>query len=182
MTEEQAKTKWPIVGRYGWRSGHSKGYMRVKCPTHPNATTDGYVYEHVYRASVAMGRGLKNGEIVHHVDGNPANNSNANLLVCTHKYHLQLHSRLSSSQAWPEFASRKTTRPKCTVCCKPTIYGSKSGKCVEHYFDGVRNEKVRCRVSGCEGLSGMRSGLCLTHVKHRANKRRYFKGWEFHNG
>lgn len=179
MTENEAKTKWPILGRYGWRSGHSKGYMRTKCPSHPNAGKDGYVYEHIYKATIAISRGLRKGETVHHIDGNPANNSNDNLLICTHSYHRQLHERLAKSKDWPQFKERKTNRPKCSVCSKPIAYYSISGKCANHYFDSVRTEKKVCRVSGCNELSGFRSGLCVVHVKYRANKRRYFKGWDY---
>lgn len=32
------------------------------------------------------------------------------------------------------------------------------------------------------GRLGWRSGLCLAHLKHRSNKRRYSKGWDFHGG
>lgn len=28
-------------------------------------------------------------------------------------------------------------------------------------------------------MRGARSGLCLPHLKHRANKRRYQKGWDY---
>lgn len=179
MTEEEAKTKWPLTGRFGFRVGHSKGYMRCKCPTHPNADKSGYVYEHIYRASLALGRGLKKGETVHHIDGNPANNDNSNLLVCTHSYHRQLHERLANSPLWPEFKPRPSNRPKCSVCGKRIAYYSKSGKCAAHYFDGIRRDTAKCRVPGCEKKSGFRSGLCREHIHHRANKRRYHKEWNY---
>ena len=179
MTEDEAKTKWPLIGRLGWRSGHSKGYMRCKCPTHPNASKDGYVYEHVYKATVALRRGLRRGEIVHHIDGNPANNVSTNLLVCTNRYHHQLHARLATSPDWPQFPARASRRPKCSECGTPIIYGSRSGLCLQHYWGSVRTTARQCRAPGCEKQSGFRSGLCLDHIKHRTNKRRFHKDWDF---
>lgn len=178
VTEEEAR--WPLTGRLGWREGHSKGYRRCRCPTHPNANVTGYVYEHVYKASLALRRGLKKGEVVHHVDGDPSNNESSNLLVCTAKYHSQLHARLAQSDAWPQFRPvRPNNRPTCTACGKPVIYGSLSRLCAEHYFGRIRASDARCRVPDCDGRAGSRSGLCLKHIKHLSNKRRHNKDWDF---
>jgi len=38
-----------------------------------------------------MGEKLTKDIVVHHIDGNPRNNSNNNLLVCTREYHSKLH-------------------------------------------------------------------------------------------
>lgn len=40
---------------------------------------------------VAMGRSLRRGEIVHHIDGDESNDARSNLLVCDRKYHRYLH-------------------------------------------------------------------------------------------
>ncbi len=182
MTEEEANGKWPLQGRVEFRVGHSKGYTRCLCPKHPNADKTGSVYEHVYRASLALGRGLKRGEVVHHIDGNPANNKNSNLLVCSHAYHRQLHERLARSSDWPQFLPRKTNRPTCSLCGIAISYGSKTGKCVTHYFSEIRSFSKPCRVAGCPEKSGFRSGLCLSHVRHRANKRRFERSWDYDGG
>jgi hypothetical protein len=49
---------------------------------------------HVHAAEKAVGGPLPKGAVVHHVDGNPSNNANSNLVVCPDQaYHLILHVR-----------------------------------------------------------------------------------------
>lgn len=177
MTEAEAAKLWPVVGR---KNGHSKGYIRLRSPSHPNADADGYVFEHVYVASRILGRGLRKGEVVHHVYGDRADKKN--LLICTHQYHHQLHARLAASEDWPMFPPRKTRRPKCKVCRQPVQYDSVTRLCRPHYLERMRNEPGICRVNGCSGAAGSRSGLCLPHVKLRSNRRRYHREWDYSNG
>ncbi len=69
-------------------------YARVLMPLHPSANSKGYVYAHVLVAERALGRHLPAGVSVHHVDENPRNNANANLVICQdHGYHKLLHAR-----------------------------------------------------------------------------------------
>lgn len=58
---------------------------------------------HVVKAEVALGRRLKKGEVVHHIDGDPSNNDNSNLLICTIGYHRQLHARMGMRYAAEHF-------------------------------------------------------------------------------
>lgn len=98
-----AQTKRAI----GRKSTSSHGYIRVRC-------ADGTrQYEHIIVAESAVGRKLKNfgqghpeTEVVHHVDGDKKNNNRSNLLICTHRYHVELHARLEQSPNWPQFAPR----------------------------------------------------------------------------
>lgn len=50
---------------------------------------------HRVKAEKVLNRKLKRTEVVHHIDGNKANNRNNNLLICTTNYHTQLHNRMS---------------------------------------------------------------------------------------
>jgi hypothetical protein len=86
-----------VVGHHMRNRGvthqHSDGYVMVYAPDHPRAHGHS-VYEHFLVAEKALGRFLKHPEEVHHVDGNPANNTPSNLVVCPNRaYHMLLHRR-----------------------------------------------------------------------------------------
>lgn len=62
--------------------------------------TDGYkcigigkrkYYEHRLVAEKMLGRPLKNGDIIHHIDGNKSNNAASNLRILTQNEHAKLH-------------------------------------------------------------------------------------------
>ena len=86
-------------GRFGedasnWSGGRRvmpSGYIYVYAPDHPYATKNGCVMEHRLVAEEQIGRFLKPNEIVHHKDGDKANNSPENLEVVTRGEHLRAH-------------------------------------------------------------------------------------------
>ena len=69
----------------------SKHYKKLFLPEHPNAGTQGHVYEHRYLAEKFLGRYLTKDEIVHHKDGNKLNNSLDNLEVLSKYEHQRVH-------------------------------------------------------------------------------------------
>jgi hypothetical protein len=85
----------------GWKGGRSlmkSGYIRV------SIGGGKYQYEHVLVAEKALGRALKNDEQVHHINGNKADNRNANLLVCNGGYHRSLERRMAYLYQQEHFA------------------------------------------------------------------------------
>jgi hypothetical protein len=79
---------------WSWKGGRhvdARGYVRVRCPGHPNASKSGYVLEHRKVASDAIGRALLAAEEVHHIDGDKTNNSPSNLIVVPSGKHQRLH-------------------------------------------------------------------------------------------
>lgn len=58
------------------------------------------VFEHIEIAERALGHKLPRGAQVHHVDGNPTNNTPTNLVICpSQSYHRLLHLRMAAKDA-----------------------------------------------------------------------------------
>ena len=77
-----------------WKGGTSmvNGYRCVYRPEHPRRHPNGYVYEHIVVAEAVLGRALRAGEVVHHLDGIKTNNLPANLVVLSSQVeHIRLH-------------------------------------------------------------------------------------------
>ena len=83
----------PLVRRGehpGWKGGQyidRQGYVRLYSPEHPRAGQNGYVREHLVVAERKIGRPLQLSEVVHHINGIKADNSEDNLIVTTRKEH-----------------------------------------------------------------------------------------------
>lgn len=84
------------TGASNWSGGIGlhNGYISILRPNHPNARTQKYVYHHIIVAEKKLGRYLKKGEVVHHIDFNKTNNDPNNLVVLTSSDHMRLHNML----------------------------------------------------------------------------------------
>lgn len=84
-----------------WNGGRhvaSNGYVEIKVKGHPRQNKRGYVYEHQFVMEQHIGRLLKKGEVVHHIDGNKQNNDISNLMLLTNEEHAKLHSLMRRSE------------------------------------------------------------------------------------
>jgi len=74
---------------YNWKGGKTQmgnGYVYVLAPGHPKAKVSkknkrGYVAEHILVMEKKLGRYLKDGECIHHIDNNGMNNNINNLIL-----------------------------------------------------------------------------------------------------
>lgn len=68
------------------------GYKKVLKPDHSRADKKGYAFEHILVVESLIGRALRMGEEVHHLDHDKGNNNPANLHLCaSHREHMQFH-------------------------------------------------------------------------------------------
>lgn len=97
----------------GGRTTDKSGYILVYTPGHPDANCCGYVREHRLVMEMHLGRRLSRLEVVHHRDGNRANNCIDNLqLFAVNSDHLR-HELTGRTPNWtPEgFAKMCAPRP-----------------------------------------------------------------------
>ena len=82
------------------------GYRVLYMPEHPRAMRNecwkGWIYEHIYLGEKIINRPLRENEVVHHLDGNRANNRIENLLVLEQPQHMKLHEWLGRGAPFNE--------------------------------------------------------------------------------
>lgn len=106
----------------------------------------GYVSEHVFLAENAIGKRLPVGAEVHHVDGNPGNNTPSNLVICPDRsYHRLLHRRTEALSACGNADARKCWICKQWAATGIQLYGKKQQaahrECVNARFRRIHAEK-----------------------------------------
>lgn len=97
------------IGKHGRNSRVSKpkrpsiitkhGYIEVyvgQNTYYSGVRKDGYIRGHVKTMQDYLGRSLRKGEVIHHIDGDKTNNDIANLDLCTVKEHNNVHAKIES--------------------------------------------------------------------------------------
>jgi len=117
------------------------GYRLIHVPDHRRAMKSanwiGYVYEHILIAEEMLGRKLKPEEVVHHLDGNRANNRYENLLILRRSEHAKLHLWLQAGAPMCEShrlngvnsGKSRVTKPRYCSCCSRTLQGKQKRFC-----------------------------------------------------
>jgi endogenous inhibitor of DNA gyrase (YacG/DUF329 family) len=84
---------------YNWKDGRTihNGYVYITLDNRR-------VYEHILVAEEALGRKMKKGEVVHHINGNKSDNRNCNLLICDKSYHQWLERKMAQLYKQEYFA------------------------------------------------------------------------------
>lgn len=100
----------------GGRSIASTGYVLIRVGVgHHLADVRGYAYEHRLVAELVLGRRLRDGEIVHHRDGNKINNAPENIeVVESIGHHLIRHRRSGALRRNP---GEPNTSVECACGC-----------------------------------------------------------------
>lgn len=96
------------------RGKDSRGRFWIFAPDHLNANAASRVFEHRLIVEKVLGRLLPKKIVVHHIDSNPGNNKNNNLVICENMdYHRCLHRRAKALKA-----SGHVDWAKCRFCHK----------------------------------------------------------------
>lgn len=82
---------------YNWKGGRiiQNGYKYILMPDHPKAKAKkGYIAEHVLVMEKKLGRHLKKGELVHHINENKLDNRLQNLKLFKNRLeHINFHAK-----------------------------------------------------------------------------------------
>lgn len=91
VSKETGKLKEYTSRWNGGVSYHPKGYKRLYMPDHPTSAKGGLIPEHRLIMEKYLGRELRRGEVVHHINGVPNDNRIENLQLMTESEHNKLH-------------------------------------------------------------------------------------------
>lgn len=96
-----------------WSNGYKLIYKPDYYLSQKEGANKGYIYEHIYVATMEIGRPLSKDEVVHHLDHDRANNDVDNLIVLSRSHHARLHAWLRMYMATK---SLKWEKRLCECC------------------------------------------------------------------
>jgi len=115
----------------------SCGYTYLHRPDHPHANQRGYVAEHRLIVEEVLGKTLPRDAVVHHHNGDRADNRPCNLVVCPDQaYHIFIHNRMRRFELIKSAGGDPRTDSYCPMC-----------KRARHRSEFHRNRR---RPSGCD--------------------------------
>ena len=104
-----------------WKNGRRLGgqdgeYILQYIPEHPKADSKGYVLEHRLVAEKMLGRPLTEQETIHHLDNDPTNNDEHNIIVLANQScHAKLHKFIEKTASIKDKEWRQILRDTITV-------------------------------------------------------------------
>jgi len=124
------------------------GYRLIYMPDHHKALKNsgykGYVYEHIAVAEEMLGRELKEGEEIHHLDFNRSNNRYENLLILSEQMHARLHGWLAKIGFDVKIKEMPQKQLKYCPACGKLIQGDNTRCCSKKCFKLLKIKKSKC--------------------------------------
>ena len=133
---------------HNYKGGHiaSNGYkIQYVGKNHYLADIRGYAYEHRLIAEIKIGRKLRNGEQVHHIDHNKLNNNPDNLKVTKNRPHHAVEHRKKDSKS--RLPNEKNIDIICSCGCESVFKKYDSYGRLRIYVSGHNPTKTEMRVS-----------------------------------
>lgn len=92
---------------HNWRGGtrSDRGRVSIYRPDHPCANSVGYVYRYRLVMEEKIGRLLAPNEVVHHKDGDEANDDPSNLELITQSVHATIHNETRTRNEKGQFTT-----------------------------------------------------------------------------
>lgn len=141
------------------RVSTSSGYPTVYCPDHPRAWPTGHVHIHRIIAELTVGRLLKDGEVVHHINEDKDDFSPENLqILANNSEHQKLHARPAT-----------VIYANCLECrVSFTRRSGRSARTCSRRCNGIRNRRNQMAADVAMGKSyDIRHGSKVAYGYHK---------------